>query len=115
MNYKPLKVERLEYLVERQTKLKPTYEEYLRLYKIHIQPLAKDVREFWMNTNEIRKLEHQLQYEAYMKQKGKIEKLSYVDPSKRQPPEGASAAVKAFKKLTPAQQAQLLQKLGGNK
>lgn len=110
-------IDRLEVLHIRQPFLEKEYSKYVVLYNTHIKPLMPAVREYWNSSNEIRKLEHFLKELAYERQKEgvKKEKLPYAPKSSagKSPKQAESDAVKAFKQLTPEQQAILLKKLGG--
>lgn len=69
---------RLIELNKRQSKLKPIYEEFLRLYNLHIKPLQADVDEYWENIHEIRKAEHFLQGQAEHREKEERARASEV-------------------------------------
>ena len=54
-------IERLQYLNIRQAGLKKVYEEYIRLYNLHIKPIYGQVKEFTDNEFEVRDIEMFLQ------------------------------------------------------
>ena len=117
-------------------KLLAVWNEYQRLYNLHIKPLEVDARKYFANMGELRKIEHYLQGLDAERQKyppppsGKrswtlppqIEKLPYADKDEvgkkhRAPadPETAKAkeAMKKLKALPPEQFAALLKQIGG--
>lgn len=109
--------ERLVEIDTEQSLLKPVYEEYLRLYDLHIKPLMPKVDTYLSNIHEKRKIEHFLQGQAEHLEKvmsdqqrapsiglpgqrswtlpPQVERLPYADKSSvgKKPPRGGRVAV----------------------
>jgi hypothetical protein len=135
--------ERLNEINSREPELKKVWDEYQRLYDLHIKPLTAQVNEYHSNIHEKRKIEHFLQAQAEHLEKveldakrppnqtpgqrswtlpPQIEKLPYADKSQvgRKPKKEkaldesqANELMKQLKALDPNVFADLLKQVGG--
>jgi len=131
--------QRLNEITAAQPSLKKRYEEYLRLYDLHIKPMMHDVDHYIANEFEKRKIEHFLQGQADHRQGERdipkpksgqrhwslppqIEKLPYADKSqvgkkprkeKALTEDDAKEYIRQLKALDPQEFAALLKQIGG--
>ena len=114
--------ERLQVIEREQPTLKATYEQYLKLYNLHIKPLMPAVNRYFSNINEQRKIEHFLDSQvAYSENHPAIQKLPYAGKSAvgRKPKQkaldekDASDVMSKLKQLDPDLFAKLLKQVGG--
>jgi hypothetical protein len=106
--------ERRDYLITRQAGLEKVYQEYLELYKKHIQPIYPQVQEFIDNSFELQKIDHFIQGQEA--RSAKFQKLPYAGKSeagkKPKPQSKDQVNIKLFKQLPADKMEELLRKAG---